>query len=869
MTPTDLSDPRLPPQNLEAEQSILGAILLENAGINKAMELLATEDFYRTAHRKIYQAMLDLSEHGEVIDQITLTEQLKTKGELESVGGAAYLAELVQVVPTAANIKYHCKIVRDKALLRGLIQTSTEVISRGYDGDTQVDELLDFAERSVFSLSQGKLGRSFTWIKHVVDESFDLIDRLARRTEKITGVSTGFVEIDNLTGGLQPSDLIVIAGRPSMGKTSLALGIAEHASIYTNKVVGVFSLEMSKVQLGIRMLSSVARVDSQALRNGKLTKEDFGELIPAADRLYKAPLYIDDSGALTVQQMRGKARRLKAEKGLDLLIVDYLQLMQGRTDAESRQQEISDISRSLKALAKELDIPVVALSQLSRAVESRKPPIPVLADLRECVTGETLVLLSDGRREPVKNLVGSTPDVLAVSEEGRIISIRSDKIWRVGTRPVLRVRLASGRSIRATADHRLLGASGWTCVREMMVGDQLALARQLPNPLDTEIWPDLRVALLGQLIGDGSYLSQQPMRYTTSSEENSLVVAEAATKEFCATVTRYKGRGAWHQLLISGNGNRWHPSGVNLWLRNLGIFGQRSYEKRIPESAFRLNNTQIGLLLQHLWATDGTITPRSKGRGSHAVSFTTNSLGLAGDVAALLLRLGIVARIHQIQQGAYHPIYLVSVSGGADQQRFLERVGAFGPRKPNAEKLSIALNGKVHNTNVDTVPIEAFARVKRVMRECGISQRRMAALRGTSYGGTSHFKFAPSRNVLAEYALILEDKMLAAQAASDLFWDRIVSIEPDGEEDVFDLTVPGPASWLADGIVSHNSGAIEQDADIVIFIYREDQYDPDSQRKGIADILIKKHRNGPTKDIELFFHEKYASFENLDKREVV
>jgi replicative DNA helicase len=383
MTPADLSDPRLPPQNLEAEQSILGAILLENAGINKAMELLATEDFYRTAHRKIYQAMLDLSEHGEVIDQITLTEQLKTKGELESVGGAAYLAELVQVVPTAANIKYHCRIVRDKALLRGLIQTSTEVISRGYDGNTQVDELLDYAERSVFSLGQGKLGRSFTWIKHVVDESFDLINRLALQTEKVTGVPTGFNDLDDLTGGLQPSDLVVIAGRPSMGKTSLALGIAQHAAIRAGKVIGIFSLEMSTVQLGIRMLCSEARVDTHTVRNGKLTPAEMKELIPSANRLYNAPIYIDDSGALTVQQMRGKARRLKAEKGLHLLIVDYLQLMQGRADAESRQQEISDISRSLKALAKELNIPIIALSQLSRAVESRQDKKPVLADLRE------------------------------------------------------------------------------------------------------------------------------------------------------------------------------------------------------------------------------------------------------------------------------------------------------------------------------------------------------------------------------------------------------------------------------------------------------------------------------------------------------
>ena len=383
MTPLDLSEPRLPPQNLEAEQSVLGAILLENGSMAKAMELLVEEDFYRTAHRKVYVAMLELSEQGEAIDQITLTERLKAKGELESIGGATSLAELVQVVPTAANVKYHCKIVREKALLRGLIATSTDIITRGYDGTAPVDDLLDFAERSVFGLAQGKMGRSFTPLHHIIKDSLHLVDRLSKRKERVTGVATGFYDLDELTAGLQPSDLVVIAGRPSMGKTSLALGIAQHAAIHGGATVGIFSLEMSNAQLVLRMLSSEAHVDSHALRTGRLQKEDWWRLAEAAGRLEQARIFIDDSGGLSVQQMRGKARRLKAEAGLDLLIVDYLQLMQGRSDAESRQQEISDISRSLKALAKELDIPVVALSQLSRAVEARKPPIPVLADLRE------------------------------------------------------------------------------------------------------------------------------------------------------------------------------------------------------------------------------------------------------------------------------------------------------------------------------------------------------------------------------------------------------------------------------------------------------------------------------------------------------
>ncbi len=379
----DLSEPKLPPQNLEAEQSVLGAVLLDNTAMAKAMELLTEEDFYRIAHRRIFRAMLELSEAGEVIDQITLTERMKIKGELESVGGAAYLAELVHAVPSSANVRYHCKIVHDKALLRGLINASTEVITRGYEASAPVDELLDFAERSVFSLAQGKLGRSFSPLSQIIKESLDLVDKLSKRKEHVTGVPTGFYDLDELTAGLQPSDLIVIAGRPSMGKTSLALGVAQHAAIHAGAVVGIFSLEMSKPQLVLRMLSSEARVDSHALRTGKLQKEDWWRIAEAAGRLEQAPIYIDDTGSLTVQQMRGKARRLKAERGLDLIIVDYLQLMQGRGDSESRQQEISDISRSLKGLAKELDVPIIALSQLSRAVESRKPPIPMLADLRE------------------------------------------------------------------------------------------------------------------------------------------------------------------------------------------------------------------------------------------------------------------------------------------------------------------------------------------------------------------------------------------------------------------------------------------------------------------------------------------------------
>jgi replicative DNA helicase len=345
-------------------------------------------------------------------------------------------------------------------------------------------------------------------------------------------------------------------------------------------------------------------------------------------------------------------------------------------------------------------------------------------------------------------------------------------------------------------------------------------------------------------------------------------VAEAASSEFGVKVNRHAGRDNWHQLVFSGNGNRWHPAGINLWLRELGIFGQRSFEKRVPEAAFKLGSRQVALLLRHLWATDGTIFARKPNtRGSSTICFSTNSRALAEDVAALLLRLGIVARIREVSQGEHRAMFVVSVSGAKDQECFLKLVGTFGSSQTlAAEQILRSFEGRVAGTNVDTLPIVFFDQVKASMAARGVSHRAMAVARGTSYGGSSRFRFAPSRTLLAEYAGLLDDNSLLLHATSGLFWDRVVEVISSGEEEVFDLTVRGPASWLADGIVSHNSGAIEQDADMVMFLYRDEYYNPDSDDKGIAEVIVGKHRNGPTGKVQLAWMEQYTKFASLARR---
>jgi len=373
----------LPPQSLEAEESILSAILVDNDTLLEVLEILSPEDFYRSAHQKIFSAISELFSRNEPVDLVTLTNILREHDRLEEIGGAAYLANLVDTVPLAVNAQYYAKIVYDKACLRRLIEKSNSIAKRCFEDRGDVDNVIDFAESSIFEISENKIRPTFYPIGKIIESNIDVLEERQGNRALVTGVASGFTKLDELTAGFQKSDLVILAGRPGMGKTALALNIAKNAAVDANIPVAIFSLEMSKEQLSLRMLSSEARIDSSRLRRGFISQDDWIKITDSAGVLSQAPIFIDDSPNITALEIRAKSRRLKMEKDIGLIIIDYLQLMKSRASAERRDLEISEISRSLKALAKELDLPVVALSQLNRKLEERSDKRPQLADLRE------------------------------------------------------------------------------------------------------------------------------------------------------------------------------------------------------------------------------------------------------------------------------------------------------------------------------------------------------------------------------------------------------------------------------------------------------------------------------------------------------
>ncbi|MGC4833590.1 replicative DNA helicase [Micromonospora vinacea] len=633
--------------------------------------------------------------------------------------------------------------------------------------------------------------------------------------------------------------------------STASMDFARNAAIRANQAAAIFSLEMSKVEIVMRLLSAEARVPLHVLRSGQLSDDDWTKLARCMGEISEAPLFVDDTPSMNLMEIRAKARRLKQRHDLKMIVVDYLQLMTSPKRTESRQQEVADLSRGLKLLAKEVECPVIAVSQLNRGPEQRTDKRPQLSDLREsgCLTAETRVVRADDNTEITfgELLSSGAKDipVWALDESLRYTPRTMTHVFPSGIREVFRLTLASGKQIDATANHPFLAFTGWVPLGELSPGDRIATPRHLPPPMVTRPWADAEVVMLAHLLGDGSFVRRQPIRYASCDELNLQAVAEAA-KHFGITAVRddyAAARVTTLRLPAPYRLARGRRNPIAAWLDDLGLFGLRSHEKFLPSRVFSLPKAQITAFLRHLWATDGSVTINGSGRGGR-VYFASTSRRMLEDISRLLLRYGITARLKVVPVVGHRPQYTLDISGRDDQLRFLREIGVYGQRSEGCAALLAALESTESNTNVDTVPREVWTRVKEILVEQGMTHREFAKAIGTQFCGSTLWKHAPSRSRLAAIAGVLDAADLDLHATNDIFWDSIVSIESLGEQEVFDATVLGKHNFIANGIATHNS--IEQDADVVILLHRDDYYDKESPRAGEADFIVAKHRNGPT-----------------------
>ena len=1270
---------RTPPHDVAAEQCVLGGMLMSKDAISDVMEVISPPDHYRPAHQLVHEAILELYGRGEPADPVTVSDLLAKRGELARIGGGAYLHTLLASVPTAANAGYYARIVRERAILRRLVEAGTRIVQLGYTGDGDADELVDRAEAEIYGVTERRVSEDFLPLSEIMPGALDEIEAIGSRGGGMTGVPTGFSSLDSLTNGLHPGQMVVIAARPAIGKavslnsqlptpsgwttmgevqtgdwllgadgkptrvvaatdvmegrpcyevefddgtvivadaqhqwrtdtraarrqrsetrtswywsassrrrllsdwesalsepdrpvtgreilaatgpefravihtaglgvdmaperimveaagaqrsyrwhapacasrhslltrmvhmaerprnaattafhdpvvtteqiaatlrvggdlrpnhsvaiarplclpdadlplppyvlgvwlgdggssrpqftsadpeiagilrglgvlgnkhiparylrasepqrrallaglldtdgtvtrtgsvqfsvtsrrlaedfrelvhslgyrcgwsqkgvpgrtpdssvtytvtfttsgdvfwlerkrvmhrerrprrttprtrqrfitavraipsvpvrcvqvdnpdqmylvgramipthnSTLALDLARAAAVKHGQATVMFSLEMSRNEITMRLLSAEARVALHHMRTGQLGEDDWTRLARRMSEVVDAPLFIDDSPNMSMMEIRAKCRRLKQRHSLRLVIIDYLQLMSSPKRVENRQQEVSEMSRSLKLLAKELDVPVVAVSQLNRGPEQRNDKRPLLSDLREsgCLTAGTRILRADTGAEVTLGRLLATGErdipVWSLDERLRLVARTMTHVFPTGVKEVFRVRLASGREVEATANHPFLTYDGWRPVGELAAGSRVAVPRHVPGPLEIQDLPEQEIIMLAHLLGDGSFVRNQPIRYASTDEANLATVARAA-KHFGITAVRDDHPAArCTSLRLPAPHHLTHGrrNPIAEWLDSAGLFGLRSHEKFIPGPIFAVSKPRLALFLRHLWGADGCVWWDEK-VGQARIYYASTSRRLIDGVAQLLMRFNVMTRVKKIRKGTYRPCYHLVIYGAENQLRFLENIGVHGARSVMAERARERLLAIKTNTNRDTVPREVWDRVRSVLAERQMSHRQFAAAMGTQFCGSTLWKHAPSRERLAKVAAVLDDADLEMVATNDVFWDEIASVESIGEKPVYDATVLGTHNFIANGISLHNS--IEQDSDVVILLHREDAYEPESPRAGEADLIVAKHRNGPTAVVTVAFQGHYSRFVDM------
>lgn len=779
----------LPHDNV-AEQSVLGGMLLSKDAIADVVEVLRGVDFYKPAHESVYDAVISLYGRGEPADAITVGDELTKRGEIERIGGVAYLHSLIASVPTAANAGFYAEIVRERAVLRRLVEAGTKIAQLGYSQDGEVDDIVNEAQGEIYQVAERRTSEDYVVLSEVMESAVDEIEAAGNR-EGMQGVPTGFIELDELTHGFQGGQMIVIAARPAMGKSTFALDIARSASIKHNMTSVIFSLEMSRNEIAMRLLSAEGTLQMQDLRAGTLQDEQWAKIAQIMGKMDSAPLFIDDSPNMSLMEIRAKCRRLKQKHDLKLVVLDYLQLMSSGKKVESRQQEVSEFSRALKLLAKELEVPVIALSQLNRGSEQRTDKKPQVSDLREsgCLTGDTRILRADtGAETTMRDLYESGEKdvpVWALADDLRYVQRPMTHVFSTGVKPVYRLRLASGREVRATANHKFFTYSGWRALGDLGVGDRLGIPRHVGAPTSSMAMGDAEVSALGARLAGLS---------------------------------------------------------------------------TVPASVFGLPKDQVRLLLSSAWSSSGSVSEAGSAECGEISLTTTTSRAAANAVARLLLRFGIVGAVSCSNDSAAASS-AVSIDEFEDQLMFLEQIPVNGESAVAAAQLRSALRA----AKAEKAAPGSSGMYNAWDEVCGLLENRVSvgddsSLSAVANGGTVTMT-RPPQSRLEEVISALDTHDLDMMAMNDLYWDRIVSIEEDGVEEVFDATVVGAHNFVANGVTVHNS--IEQDADMVILLHREDVYDKESPRAGEADVIVAKHRNGPTKTIVVAFQGHYSRFANM------
>ncbi len=818
---------RTPPADLAAEQCVLGGMLLSKDAIADVVEIVRSADFYKPAHAIIFDTILDLYGRGEPADAIMVSAALADSGQLSKVGGAGYLHTLVSVVPTAANAAYYARIVAERAVLRRLVEAGTRIAQLGYGAvagaGRDVDEIVDLAQQMIYDVTERRVSEDYAALGDLLQPTLDEIEAIGANDGEMTGIPTGFTDLDRLLNGLHPGQLIVVAGRPGLGKSTVAMDFVRSAAIKHGMTSLIFSLEMSKIEIVMRLLSAEARVPLHVIRSGQLSDDDWTKLARRMGEISEAPLFVDDTPNMTLMEIRAKARRLKQRNNLKLIVVDYLQLMASPKRVESRQQEVAELSRGLKLLAKEVECPVIAVSQLNRGPEQRTDKRPQLSDLREsgCLTADTRILRADtGAEVTLGELLASGArdvPVWTLDEKLRYVARPMTHVFPTGVKEVYRLRLASGRHVDATGNHPFLTFAGWRRLDELHPGDRLAVPRHVPAPLVTVRWSTAEVVFLAHLVGGGALMPDRSIRYANVDEASVDAVHEAA---------------------LRGRPGRPHAGAA--WLEKLGLVEQlHGTERGVPHGVFGLPKDQVALFLRHLWTTAGCVRWDAD-QEQATIHYTSPSRRLVDDVALLLLRFGIHTTIEATRESEGREAYRVVVSDRDDQLRFLRQIGAHGALAQQVTQYLTGVGARRRTTAREAVPREVWRKVREALTEpdaprAAAGTRPWAGVRGDGDSG---------RDRLARVVAVLDDVELDMIATNDVYWDEILAIEALGPMPVYDATVLGTHNFVANGIAVHNS--IEQDADVVLLLHREDYYDKESPRAGEADFIVAKHRNGPT-----------------------